>query len=85
MFFVYEFHDRGKVKMRKLIELENVLADIECLADTFCALDIASQSGSLEFPCCALSVPSESLKLNAKRARELYESILQERKKSVHL
>ena len=71
--------------MGNLRELESVLTDIENLADTFCALDIASQSGGFELPRSALSVPSDSLKMNAKRARELYESILKERKKSVHL
>jgi len=65
--------------MEKIYELENALTEIEYLADTFCALDIANQSGNVELPRGALSVPADSLKLNVEKAREIYESILKEK------
>lgn len=65
--------------MEKIYELENVLTEIEYLADTFCALDIANRSGNVELPRSALSVPADSLKLNVGKAREIYESILNEK------
>ena len=69
--------------MEKIYELENALTEIESLADTFRALDIANQSGNVELPRGALSVPADCLKLNAEKIREIYESILRE-KRSVH-
>ena len=69
--------------MEKIYELENTLTEIEYLADTFCALDIANRSGNVELPRGALSVPVDSLKLNVEKAREIYEAILKE-KSSAH-
>ncbi len=69
--------------MEKIYELEVALTEIEYLADTFCALDIANRSGNVELSRSALSIPADCLKLNAEKIREIYESILKE-KSCVH-
>ena len=62
--------------MNELAELEHILTDIDCLADTFLAIDIANQADMFELPQNSLSLPAQMLKTNAERARVLHEMLL---------
>ncbi|MBQ2840931.1 MAG: hypothetical protein II996_06915 [Oscillospiraceae bacterium] len=64
--------------MNELAELEHILTDIDCLADTFLAMDIANQTDALSLPECSLTVPAEALKKYAKSALELHTKLLNE-------
>lgn len=62
--------------MNELFELERILTDIDCLADTFLAIDTANQTEALMLPVYALSVPAEVLKHRIQRAKELQITLL---------
>lgn len=58
--------------MNNLRELELILDNIDFLASTFEAIDIASQAENYTLPRHALSVPAETLKNYTKRAKALW-------------
>ncbi len=62
--------------MDKLIELERVLDNLDFLADTFCAIDLANQNRAFSLPECALTLPAEMLKTYTEKAKTLYAELL---------
>lgn len=65
--------------MDTLIELEHILDNLDFLADTFCAIDLANQNRTFALPECALTLPAEMMKTYMEKARSLYAELLQNR------
>ena len=58
--------------MNNLRELELILDNLDFLASTFEAIDMANQTETYTLPRYALSVPTETLKRYTKRAKALW-------------
>ncbi len=67
--------------MDTLMELERVLDNLDFLADTLCAIDLANQNRAFSLPECALTLPAEMMKTYMEKARSLYTELLQNRHK----
>ena len=69
--------DRRKT-MENLLELERVLTDLELLADTFTALNIANQNEMFLLPDGALAIPAEELQKHVSCAKKLHAALLKQ-------
>lgn len=70
--------------MNNLRELELILDNLDFLASTLEAIDIANQAENYTLPRHALSVPAETLKSYTKQAKTLWLGAWDEAKELTH-